>query len=76
MKISNNQEDYSILSDNRKGELNNLLEQNKGPVIAGWGSNSGVRKIAEKALKHHLLQNITGIEHKQRSYYLHSTGRH
>ncbi|MFE7062037.1 hypothetical protein ACFVAD_07780 [Sutcliffiella sp. NPDC057660] len=57
---SNNNEDHSILSERRKNELTNLLIQNKGPIIAGWGSNSGVRKIAEKALKHHLLQNITG----------------
>ncbi|WP_223702162.1 hypothetical protein [Sutcliffiella deserti] len=63
--------EHSILFCRRKKELEALLNQNNGPVIAGWGTNSSIRKIAEEALKHPLLQNITGINYRQPPYFLH-----
>ncbi|WP_404469640.1 hypothetical protein [Sutcliffiella horikoshii] len=65
------EDDHSILSDARIKELEFILANNRGPVIAAWGTNSRIKKPAKIALEHPLLKPIVGLRHELCPYYLH-----
>ncbi|MBU9720273.1 MULTISPECIES: hypothetical protein [Bacillaceae] len=62
---------HSIFSGDRDEELRNILGKNKGPVIAGWGTNSCIKKLAMEALHHKNIRSLIGLKYHKSPYYYH-----
>lgn len=62
---------HSIFSRERKSELLELLELNKGPVIAGWGKKPFLKDHFEKILLMNPFKEIKGWEHPEHPYFYH-----
>lgn len=62
---------HSILSAERINEMKCVLDNNRGPVIAAWGTNTRIKQLAKTALNHSLFKPIVGLKHELCPYYLH-----
>ncbi|WP_226682864.1 hypothetical protein [Sutcliffiella horikoshii] len=63
--------DHSILSDTRIREMECIMDNNRGPVIVAWGTNTRIKQLAKTALDHSLLKTIVGVKHDRCPFYLH-----
>lgn len=66
---------HSIFSRLRNKELLELLELNKGPVIAGWGKRDFLKCQIKQVLSINSLKDIKGWNHPDHPYYYHPNQR-
>jgi hypothetical protein len=62
---------HSIFSKERRNELLQVIELNKGPVIAGWGVKPFMKKEITQILLSDLFKEIKGWNHSTYPYYYH-----
>ncbi len=66
-------ESHSIFSSSRVEELKQVTEKCNGPVILAWGTDTGVKNLAELALQVLPHEKIVGWEFNKQPYYYHAS---